>query len=63
MYYWTCPDCGENLDPGERHQCEAKQKETAPLQPGTASHDAGKPTLTHIECTTVFRRFQGGIRI
>lgn len=21
-YYWTCPNCGANLDPGERCDCE-----------------------------------------
>ena len=23
MYYWTCPDCGANLDPGESCDCGA----------------------------------------
>ena len=22
MYYWTCPRCGSNLDPGEKCDCE-----------------------------------------
>ena len=21
-YYWTCPECGANLDPGEKCTCE-----------------------------------------
>ncbi len=21
-YYWTCPNCGAHLDPGERCDCE-----------------------------------------
>ncbi len=21
-YYWTCPNCGANLDPGEKCDCE-----------------------------------------
>lgn len=30
MHYWTCPECGANLDPGE--QCDCKKVEAAPLQ-------------------------------
>lgn len=26
-YYWTCPYCGANLDPGESCDCK-KEKET-----------------------------------
>lgn len=26
-YYWTCPLCGANLDPGERCDCEEEEKE------------------------------------
>lgn len=22
MQYWTCPDCGANLDPGEKCDCQ-----------------------------------------
>ena len=22
MYGWTCPDCGANLDPGEKCDCK-----------------------------------------
>lgn len=25
-YYWTCPYCGANLDPGEK--CDCQQNET-----------------------------------
>lgn len=25
-YYWTCPYCGSNLDPGE--SCDCKEEET-----------------------------------
>ena len=25
QYYWTCPLCGANLDPGEK--CECKEEE------------------------------------
>lgn len=25
-YYRTCPDCGGNLDPGERCECQDKRK-------------------------------------
>lgn len=24
-YFWTCPDCGSNLDPGERCDCHSSQ--------------------------------------
>lgn len=27
MQYWTCPCCGDNLDPGERHRCEDKKED------------------------------------
>ena len=23
-YYWTCPYCGANLDPGEKCDCKGK---------------------------------------
>ena len=26
-YYWTCPDCGANLDPGEKCDCKNETKE------------------------------------
>lgn len=26
-YYWTCPYCGANLDPGERCDCKNETKE------------------------------------
>lgn len=29
-YYWTCPYCGANLDPGERCDCD----EYSPEAPG-----------------------------
>jgi len=29
MYYWTCPDCGSNLDPGERCDCKSIAAVTA----------------------------------
>ncbi len=25
-YYWTCPYCGSNLDPGERCDCRDEKK-------------------------------------
>lgn len=25
-YYWTCPECGANLDPGEKCECENNNK-------------------------------------
>ena len=26
-FYWTCPECGANLDPGERCDCEEKDRQ------------------------------------
>lgn len=26
-YYWTCPNCGAHLDPGEKCDCETTTKE------------------------------------
>ena len=26
-YYWTCPECGANLDPGEKCDCNKEEKE------------------------------------
>ena len=26
-YFWTCPDCGAHLDPGERCDCKNETKE------------------------------------
>ena len=40
MYYWTCPDCGANLDPGE--SCEdCKNKKEA--KENEQSHDSRNP--------------------
>ena len=41
MQFWTCPNCGENLDFGERHRC-SDEKEAAPLQSVTAPGSAGR---------------------
>ena len=27
MYGWTCPDCGANLDPGEKCSCNKETKQ------------------------------------
>ena len=35
-YYRTCPDCGGNLDPGERCECQDERK-TAPSAANTQS--------------------------
>lgn len=32
-WYWTCPDCGANLDHGEK--CDCHDKENAAPQAGT----------------------------
>lgn len=26
-YYWTCPNCGAHLDPGEKCDCTENKKE------------------------------------
>lgn len=26
-YYWTCPYCGANLDPGEKCDCKDNEKD------------------------------------
>lgn len=33
-YYWTCPNCGSNNDPGEACDCrfEETKKEVAPVR-------------------------------
>lgn len=31
-FYNICPDCGASLDPGERCDCHAPDKETAPKE-------------------------------
>jgi hypothetical protein len=30
-YYWTCPECGSNNDPGEACDCQTEKKGAAPL--------------------------------
>lgn len=58
MQFWTCPNCGENLDFGERHRC-SDEKEAAPLQPGTAPGSAGR--TGHTRKTSV-SRFSGSVK-
>ena len=43
MYYWTCPDCGANLDPGERCDCKDTKKSVDIILPGALSSGAGHP--------------------
>ena len=31
-YFWCCPDCGANLDPGERCDCSEKEKSPADVE-------------------------------
>lgn len=38
-YYRTCPNCGDNLDPGEQCNCQNKRK-TAPSGNDTQSGKA-----------------------
>ena len=39
-YYNICPDCGSNLDPGEK--CDCQQKEKTPDMPKTYQGKAEK---------------------
>jgi hypothetical protein len=36
-YYWTCPNCGANLDPGEKCDCENETKEDD-IHDGSENH-------------------------
>jgi len=44
-YYWTCPLCGANLDPGEQCDCKKRKPKThcftcgMPLFPENALYD------------------------
>ena len=44
-YYWTCPLCGANLDPGEQCDCKKRKPKThcftcgMPLFPEDSLHD------------------------
>lgn len=31
-FYKTCPHCGDNLDPGEKCDCQEQAKETDPVE-------------------------------
>lgn len=33
MYYYTCPKCGSNLDPGEKCDCEINERELKKTHP------------------------------
>lgn len=33
-YYWTCPYCGANLDPGEKCDCPESLGDIKKLPPG-----------------------------
>ena len=35
-YYWTCPYCGANLDPGEKCDCKDNEKEDDMAAPSPA---------------------------
>ena len=44
MFYWTCPDCGANLDPGER--CDCQNEEKAASEAGTFESSERKTSIT-----------------
>lgn len=35
-YYWTCPYCGANLDPGEK--CDCKDNKEDDIHDGNENH-------------------------
>lgn len=43
-YYWTCPYCGANNDPGEACDCQKEKKEATPDVAGMTS--GTRPTLS-----------------
>ncbi len=45
MQYWTCPECGANLDPGEKCDCE-EQKNAPPC--GNTEQGKNKNISIHI---------------
>ena len=49
MFYRTCPDCGANLDPGERCDCR-KEKEPSEMRQTlrTATQNRDDENLTEL---------------
>ena len=48
-YFWCCPDCGANLDPGERCDCRENRK----VPPTELQLQDGEYTNDNHECTTL----------
>ena len=46
-YYWTCPNCGAHLDPGETCDC---MKKAAPSATNTQN---GNKQKTHLYCKEI----------
>ena len=47
-YYNECPNCGASLDPGEKCDCQEKEKapDVRPTHQGQAIHNRALLTLT-----------------
>lgn len=45
--YYTCPHCGSNLDPGERCDCQEKEKAAPVDRPEAAKEYETTPSITN----------------
>lgn len=52
MYYRTCPNCGANLDPGERCDCQDK-KEAAPGATNTQDGKAEQGLTANVHASSL----------
>lgn len=50
-YYRECPNCGLNLDPGERCDCSKEKTATGARTPAAASLAKAKPYSTNKHIT------------
>lgn len=55
-YYNSCPDCGANLDPGEKCDCQEKEK-----TPDTPEAYQGQATRTY-QAITVYHKAEGTVK-
>lgn len=61
MYYRPCPTCGASLDPGERCDCQEKEK-AAPDAANIQSGKVEKGLPTNIS-TSNYKTNQGGLQV
>ena len=59
MHFWTCPQCGANLDSGESCDCENK-KETVPTPRKQPQTKVIKPSLSALKQDVKERRCANG---